>query len=58
MPIKWRVYSIEHYGIYTRPLTVKLVISEGGKSRVSMKETSRYDWLPHEFFPYENFTCF
>ena len=29
------VYSIEHYGIYTRPLTVRLIIFEGGKSRVS-----------------------
>ena len=28
------VHSIEHYGIYTRPLTVKLIIFEGGKSRV------------------------
>ena len=27
--------SIEHYGIYTRPLTIKLIIFEGGKSRVS-----------------------
>ena len=26
MPIRWRVYSIEHYGVYTRLLTVILII--------------------------------
>ena len=26
MPIEWRVYSIERYGIYTGPVTVKLII--------------------------------
>ena len=29
------LHWIEHYGIYTRPLTVKLIICEGGKSRAS-----------------------
>ena len=29
------IYNIEHYGIYTRPLTVQSIIFEGEKSRVS-----------------------